>query len=78
MTRKGRYVEAEATIVRCARPGFYADREALGFVAFMRHTDALEKVEAAHGSWREMFKGVNLRRTEIVSAVSGRPKRSEG
>jgi hypothetical protein len=35
----------------------------------MRHTDALEKVESANGSWKEMFKGVNLRRTEIVSGI---------
>lgn len=34
----------------------------------MRYTDALEKVEAANGSWAELFKkGPNLRRTEVVS-----------
>ena len=37
----------------------------------MRHTDALEKVDAANGSWAEMFKGVNLRRTEIMLGVWG-------
>ena len=37
----------------------------------MRHTDALEKVEAANGSWAKMFKGVNLRQTKIMLGVWG-------
>ncbi|WVF71078.1 hypothetical protein IAT40_005875 [Kwoniella sp. CBS 6097] len=69
LVRKGRYEEAEKVIVRCARPGFYAEKEAEGFVTFMRHTDSLEKMDAAGGSWIEMFKGVNARRTEIMFGV---------
>ncbi|ORY31075.1 trehalose transport-related protein [Naematelia encephala] len=71
LARKGRFEDAERTITRCAKPGFYAEREAAGFVAFMQHTDALEKVEASQGSWKEIFKGVNLRRTEIMLGVWG-------
>ena len=76
LARQGRFEEAEKTITLCARPGFYEEREAAGFVAFMVHTDALEKIESANGSWKEMFIGVNRRRTEIVSfseLVSGHP-----
>ncbi|OCF32008.1 hypothetical protein I317_06706 [Kwoniella heveanensis CBS 569] len=69
LVRKGRYEEAEKVLVRCARPGFYSEKEAAGYVAFMRHTDSLEKLDAAGGSWTEMFKGVNLRRTEIMFGV---------
>lgn len=76
LARHERYEDAERTIVRCAKPGFYAEREAAGFVAFMRHTDALEKIEAANGSWKEMFMGVNLRRTEIVRDPSHGARRA--
>lgn len=68
LVRKGRYEEARNTLVRCARAGFYADNEADGYVAYIRHVDAMEKLEAEHGSWRELFKrGPALKRTEIVS-----------
>ncbi|OCF40903.1 hypothetical protein I317_05261 [Kwoniella heveanensis CBS 569] len=67
LVRKGRYEDAEKTLKRTARKGFYAEREAEGYVAYMRHVDAMEKLEAANGSWRELFKkGPPLRRTEIM------------
>lgn len=49
-----------------AAKDFYGPGEIEGFVAYMRHTNELEKLEAAKGSWAEMFKGTNRRRTEIV------------
>jgi MFS transporter, SP family, general alpha glucoside:H+ symporter len=67
LVRKGRTEEAERVVTRIARPGFYDDNEAAGFVAFIKHTDALQRVEANAGSWKELFMGVNRRRTEIVS-----------
>ncbi len=67
LVRKGRMEEAERVVKKIARPGFYAENEAAGFVAFIEHTDALQRVEANAGSWKEMFMGVNRRRTEIVS-----------
>ncbi|OCF78039.1 hypothetical protein I204_02045 [Kwoniella mangroviensis CBS 8886] len=69
LVRKGRFEDAEKVLRRCTRPGFYADKEAEGYVAFMQHTDCLEKLDAKGGSWVEMFKGVNLRRTEIMFGV---------
>lgn len=32
----------------------------------MKHTDDMEKAESSQGSWLELFKGTNLRRTEIT------------
>ncbi|OCF58934.1 hypothetical protein L486_03427 [Kwoniella mangroviensis CBS 10435] len=67
LVRKGRFEEAKATLVRTARQGFYAENEAEGYIAYMRHTDAMEKLEAKNGSWIELFKkGPTLRRTEIM------------
>lgn len=34
----------------------------------MKHTDALDRAEHAKGSWLDMFRGTNLRRTEIQVA----------
>jgi SP family general alpha glucoside:H+ symporter-like MFS transporter len=61
--------EAHGVIRRIARPGFYTDAEVEGYAEYMRHTDAIEKAEHAKGSWLDMFKGTNLRRTEIQSGV---------
>ncbi len=69
MVRHGRYEDAEKSVRSIAAKDFYNPGEIEGFVAFMRHTDALEKIEAAKGSWVEMFKGTNRRRTEIVSCL---------
>ncbi|WVQ69130.1 uncharacterized protein L199_007345 [Kwoniella botswanensis] len=67
LVRKGRFEDAKATLVRTARQGFYAENEAEGYIAYMRHTDAMEKLEAKNGSWIELFKkGPTLRRTEIM------------
>ncbi|WWD22917.1 hypothetical protein CI109_107412 [Kwoniella shandongensis] len=67
LVRHGRFDDAVKTLHRCAKRGFYAEKEAEGYVAYMRHTDAMEKLEAEHGSWRELFKkGSPLRRTEIM------------
>lgn len=65
LARKGRYEEAKAVMKRVA-PGYYDSRDIDAYVAVMKHTDDLEKAEAANGSWWELFKGTNLRRTEIV------------
>jgi SP family general alpha glucoside:H+ symporter-like MFS transporter len=39
-----------------------------GYIAVIQHTDELERADAKKGSFWEVFKGTNLRRTEIVSA----------
>lgn len=67
--RKDRYDEAKKALSRTARPGFYSERELNAYVTFIKHTNVLEKAEAAKGSLLECFKGSNLRRTEIVSTA---------
>ncbi|WWC59367.1 uncharacterized protein I303_101919 [Kwoniella dejecticola CBS 10117] len=67
LVRKGRFDDAKATLLRTAKTNFYAENEAEGYIAYMRHTDAMEKLEAKNGSWLELFrKGPPLRRTEIM------------
>lgn len=56
-------------IRKTARKGYYTQEEIDGYAEYMKHTDALERAENSGGSWREMFKGSNLRRTEIQMGV---------
>ena len=58
------------TLNRLAPANFYNTRSIEAYIAFMKHTDEIEKIEAANGSFREMFKGTNLRRTEVVRRQS--------
>ncbi|ORX35608.1 general substrate transporter [Kockovaella imperatae] len=69
LVRKGRYEEAKEVVRRSARPGFYAEGEIDGYVEYMKHTDALDRAEKASGKFADLFKGTNLRRTEIQLGV---------
>lgn len=69
LTRKGRYAEAEDVVVKMAVRGTYADGDAAAFVEYMKHTDAIERAEASEGKWNDLFRGSNLRRTEIQAGV---------
>ena len=55
--------------MKAARKGFYEDKNLDGYLAFMKHTNDMEKAESAEGSYLECFKGTNLRRTEIMFGV---------
>jgi hypothetical protein len=55
-----------------ATAGLYNDRQLDAYVAYMKHTVDLENAETSQGSWLEMFRGTNLRRTEIVSDHANR------
>ncbi len=70
LVRKGRYDEAKATLVRTAKEGYYDDKNLDGYIATMKHTDLVDKVESSQGSYKECFTGTNLRRTEIVGHTS--------
>jgi SP family general alpha glucoside:H+ symporter-like MFS transporter len=61
--------DAKAVIKRTARPGYYAENEVAGYAEYMRHTDALDRADRAKGSFMDMFRGTNLRRTEIQMGV---------
>lgn len=69
LVRKGRYEEAKAVILRTASPGYYQSAEIDGYCEYMRHTDALDRAEHAKGSFVDLVRGTNLRRTEIQLGV---------
>lgn len=56
-------------IRKIAKEGYYTQQEIDGYAEYMKHTDALEKAENSAGSFRDMFRGSNLRRTEIQMGV---------
>ncbi|TEA16382.1 General alpha-glucoside permease [Colletotrichum sidae] len=66
LVRKERLEDAKAALLRLtsrnARPGFNADET----VSMMVHTNELEKAVQSGTTYADCFKGVDLRRTEIV------------
>jgi len=68
LVRMGRYEEAEKSLYRLARPGYYTPESMKAQLALMKYTNEKEKAEAANSSYFDCFRGVNLRRTEIVCA----------
>lgn len=67
LVRKGRFDEAEKSLARLASddPVFRADHT----IAMMNHTNEVEKYLSTGTSYWDCFKGVDLRRTEIVCVV---------
>jgi SP family general alpha glucoside:H+ symporter-like MFS transporter len=69
LVRKGRTEEAKRSLLRLTsldkETGFDADET----VAMMVHTTALEERTTSGASYLDCFKGVDLRRTEIVCMV---------
>jgi SP family general alpha glucoside:H+ symporter-like MFS transporter len=65
LVRKGRIEDAKQTLIRTASKGYWDSRNIDAYIAVIQHTDDLERADAASGSWREMFKGSNRRRTEV-------------
>lgn len=64
--RQGRLDDAKKVLTRIASKGYYDNKNIDGYVAYLKHTNDLEKAEAKKGSFREMFQGSNLRRTEVM------------
>ncbi|KAF4972023.1 hypothetical protein FZEAL_9686 [Fusarium zealandicum] len=67
--RRGKMDEARHSLMRLSTAS--ADKEAAveATLAYIRHTTELEKAETQGASFWQCFKGTNLRRTEIVSAM---------
>jgi SP family general alpha glucoside:H+ symporter-like MFS transporter len=69
LERKGRTEDARRVIKRLTVPTspekFDIDQQ----LAMIRHTNELEKLNNASSTYTSCFRGVNLRRTEIVSCV---------
>ena len=66
LIRRERYEEAEKSLRRLAAKGHYTDKTMAETIAFMKHTNEMEKIEAAEASYWDCFRGTNLRRTGIV------------
>ena len=69
LVRKGRYEDAKAVVRRSTTSGVYTENEVDGYIEYMKHTDALDRAENANGNFADMFRGTNLRRTEIQLGV---------
>jgi SP family general alpha glucoside:H+ symporter-like MFS transporter len=65
--RRGNAEEAARSLKSLRRDAPERELEVARTVAYIKYTTELEKAETANASWLECFKGVNLRRTEIVS-----------
>lgn len=66
LVRVGRLEDAEKALRRLARKDFYTEESMAQTLALMKHTNEMEKIEAANSSYRDCFHGTNLRRTGIV------------
>ncbi|KAI1348785.1 general alpha-glucoside permease [Xylaria sp. FL0043] len=64
--RYGKKNRAEESLKRLARSSGFSQREADATLALMVYTDEMEKQVATGTTYRDCFKGANLRRTEIV------------
>ncbi|KAI1245314.1 hypothetical protein MGN70_012204 [Eutypa lata] len=64
--RKGQKARAEQSLKRLARSSGFSQREADAAMALMVYTDEMEKQVAEGTRYRDCFKGVDGRRTEIV------------
>jgi MFS transporter, SP family, general alpha glucoside:H+ symporter len=67
--RKGHHEAAKKSLLRLTTAGVDPDFNADETIAMMIHTNALEMEINAGTSYLECFKGVDLRRTEIVSVT---------
>jgi SP family general alpha glucoside:H+ symporter-like MFS transporter len=66
LIRRDRIEDAEKSLRRLARKGHYTEQSMAQTLALMRHTNEMEKIEAANSSYRDCFRGTNLRRTCII------------
>ncbi|KAL0937081.1 MFS alpha-glucoside transporter [Colletotrichum truncatum] len=66
LIRRGRLAEAEKSLTRLARKNHYTEETMAQTLAFMRHTNEMEKIEAEGATYKDCFHGTNLRRTGIV------------
>ncbi|WYZ45141.1 hypothetical protein EsH8_VIII_000457 [Colletotrichum jinshuiense] len=66
LIRRDRIEDAEKSLRRLARKDFYTEQSMASTLAFMKHTNEMEKIESANASYRDCFHGTNLRRTGII------------
>ncbi|KAF4810326.1 General alpha-glucoside permease [Colletotrichum tropicale] len=66
LVRRGRLAEAEKSLRRLARKDHYTQETMAQSLELMKHTNEMEKIEAEGATYRDCFRGTNLRRTGIV------------
>jgi MFS transporter, SP family, general alpha glucoside:H+ symporter len=69
LVRKGKMAEAKHALLRLTSLDRETDFDADQTLAMMAHTTALEREITKGASYLDCFKGINLRRTEIVCMV---------
>lgn len=69
LVRKGRIEDAKKALLRLTSLNRETDFDADETIGMMVHTTALEQKITAGASYRDCFKGIDLRRTEIVCLV---------
>jgi SP family general alpha glucoside:H+ symporter-like MFS transporter len=69
LVRKGRLDDAKKSLIRLTNPNSGIPFNPDETVSMMVHTNEFEKEQQAGTSYTDLFKGVNLRRTEIVCCV---------
>lgn len=66
LVRKGRYAEAKASLPRLTSPKSDPTFDADETIDMIKHTNELDRDLTEGASYLGCFKGINLRRTEIV------------
>lgn len=66
LVRRDKIAEAEASLRRLARKDYYTEQTMAQTIALMKHTNEMERINAASSSYADCFRGTNLRRTAIV------------
>ncbi|KAG4434216.1 hypothetical protein IFR05_010286 [Cadophora sp. M221] len=66
LIRRGRQADAEKSLYRLARKGYYTEQTMTETLALMNHTNEMEKIESENANYKDCFTGTNRRRTGIV------------
>lgn len=66
LVRKGRIDDARRSLQRMAVAPYENDETVADTLAMMQHTTKIERAQMRKSSWQECFRGIHLRRTEIV------------
>jgi SP family general alpha glucoside:H+ symporter-like MFS transporter len=69
LVKTGQNAKAAESLKRLSEPGYLSDEEIDGQIQLIAHTFELEKQELNGSTWLDIFRGSNLRRTEIVCVV---------
>lgn len=69
LVRKGKLEDAERCMLKITSRAHYSVEDARKAVAMMVHTNEIEKEVMTGTSYRDCFRGINFRRTEIACIV---------